>query len=79
MDVVSAKAASKGVEIVFWNQDGDEVNDWILGDSTRFRQIVINCKYTFKRDLVIESCGTLTYKPGNSFFIIIIVIIISTK
>ncbi|CAO3683748.1 unnamed protein product [Umbelopsis ramanniana] len=42
MDVVSAKAASKGIEIVFWNQDGDEVNDWILGDSTRFRQIVIN-------------------------------------
>ncbi|KAI9287644.1 hypothetical protein BC943DRAFT_358163 [Umbelopsis sp. AD052] len=42
MDVVSAKAASKGIEIIFFNQDGDQVNDWILGDSTRFRQIVIN-------------------------------------
>jgi hypothetical protein len=43
MDVVAAKAASKGLEIVYWNKDGDEINDWILGDSTRFRQIVINC------------------------------------
>ena len=44
MDVVSAKAASEGLEITYWNNDGDQVNDWKLGDSTRFRQIVINCK-----------------------------------
>lgn len=44
MDVVSAKAASEGLEITHWNNDGDQVNDWKLGDSTRFRQIVINCK-----------------------------------
>ncbi|KAJ2960527.1 hypothetical protein NQZ79_g4108 [Umbelopsis isabellina] len=59
MDVVSAKAASKGLEIVYWNEDGDETNDWILGDSTRFRQIVINLlsnavKFTDEGQVIIS-------------------------
>jgi hypothetical protein len=58
MDVVSAKAASKGLEIIFWNKDGDEANDWILGDSTRFRQIVINCKW--KGGCIYGRCTILT-------------------
>jgi signal transduction histidine kinase len=52
MDIMSPRAFGKDLELLYWNKDGDNVLDWILGDSTRFRQIILNCKFPL---LVIET------------------------
>ncbi|RUS16710.1 hypothetical protein BC937DRAFT_90887, partial [Endogone sp. FLAS-F59071] len=44
LGVSGPKASDKGLELGFWNKEGDDKLDWVLGDFFRLKQVIINRK-----------------------------------